>query len=242
MCACVFSHLDGRNSCRAPGGLRGSQGHLQGGPVPPKCLRLSAQLSFVSPSLPACLRGGRDSVPACPSFFFLQLRWGEGGKRGCSKHNAFRMCYLVWLQKGGEEPAPPFLCIDLRWDRSSCRTCGDGARGLQGPRLGQGLLHTRTLHPGLAWCFHVTVPCIWGCFQIYQGILKGSSATCLTRKKTQNKTTKCPTGSLLSFCLTIFGTAELIRFFLIHCYIINEVVWITAQLLYHLCLWKAIYY
>lgn len=65
--ALTFSQLDGRNSCRAPKGFAGSQGHLQGGPAPLTCLRLSAQLSFVS--LLACLHGSRDAAPVRPSFF-----------------------------------------------------------------------------------------------------------------------------------------------------------------------------
>lgn len=75
---------------------------------------------------------------------------------------------------------------------------------------------------------------------VNQRVLKGSSAARLT-KKGKRKKKSCPTGSFWCFCLVIFSAAELIRFFLIHLYII-EVIWITAQPPYYLCIWKAIYY
>lgn len=147
---------------------------------------------YLPPFQHVCVEAEIVSQPALP--FFLQLRWGEGGKRGCSKHNAFRMCYLVWLLKGGEEPAPPFLCIDPGWGRSSCGTCGDGARGLQGPWLGQGLLHTRSLRPGLAWCSHVTVPQFGAASRYTRGFWRAALQH-VWQERTHKTKQKCPTVS-----------------------------------------------
>jgi len=63
-----------------------------------------------------CVEAEIVSQPALP---FFSCSYAEGKEeKGAAANNAFRMCYLVWLQKGGEEPAPPFLCIDPRWGRS----------------------------------------------------------------------------------------------------------------------------
>lgn len=219
MHALTFSQLDGRNSCRAPKGLAGSQGHLQGGPASLTCLQLSAQLSFVS--LLTCLHGSWDAAPVRPSFFSAVALEGKEEKRGCSKHNAFRMCYLLQLRKGGEELAPPFLCIDPRWCRSSCGMWGDGAARRPAPApWSHHDLHLGGLLP-----------------DTNQRLPKGSTAACLTKKK-KKKSHRF----FWCFYLIIFGTAELIRFFLIHLYIHNEVIWITVQPPYYLCVRRAIYY
>lgn len=68
---------------------------------------------------------------------FPQLHWGEGGKRDCGRCHAFRMYYLVWLQTGGEERAPPFFCVDPGWCRA-CGTRGDGAERARGSAAGDG--------------------------------------------------------------------------------------------------------
>lgn len=167
--------------------------------------------------------------------FFLQLHWGEGGKRDCSKHNAFRMYYLVWLQTGGEELAPPFLCLDPRWCRTSCGTCGDGAEEAAGQCCSRRVWV-------LGW--HPLAPVLLSYCDLHSwGLLPAIKSEDSEGQLCSMSDKKKVTSHWLLWCfyLIIFGAAELIRFFLIHLYII-EVIWITVQPPYYLCIWKAICY